>query len=83
MRRLVSASRAIYPDERLLRQIDCRVVIAHNSINVARDLISISSDQFRKGIFVTSQRAFQQGVIGNWLHDNRRGSPGSEIKLLN
>jgi hypothetical protein len=46
-------------------------------------LISISSDQLRKGIFITSQRAFQQGVIGDGLHDNRRGSTGSEIKLLN
>src|SRR6185503_12768993 len=53
------------PHESLLSQIHGAVVIIGHPVDVARNLVSITTHQLSKGVLVTGPRGFQQSMVGS------------------
>ena len=70
---LITIRGAENSDERLLRQIDCPIVIIRHAIDVAGDLIPITPYQLRKRVFIAGPCCLEQRVI--------RSPPSSNLLL--
>jgi hypothetical protein len=61
---LIPVSGPVNPHESLLSQIHRAVVIVGHPVDIARNLVSITTYQLCEGVLIPGSGRFQEGVIG-------------------